>query len=103
MTTKPKTRKAPAAEPVEPTAVPNEESHKLVDAMDALSFAKSYIEAVYMAAASLSPHERGPISAVADTASDKINDAISLLQEYQAAQGMGRGRTAEEAPRPLGG
>ena len=73
----------PAAETVEPTAVPNENSHKLADAMDALSFAKSYIEAIFMAAASLSPHESGPISAVADTASDKIQDAISLLQEYR--------------------
>jgi hypothetical protein len=77
MTSKPKPRKAPAE---------YEESHKLVDAMDALSFAKSYIEAIYMAAASLSPHERGPISAVADTASDKLNDAISLLQEYREQQ-----------------
>jgi hypothetical protein len=83
MTTKPKTRKAPAAKAVEPTAVPNEESHKLVDAMDALSVAKSYTEAVFMAAASLSPHESGPISAVADTASDKINEAITLLDEYR--------------------
>jgi hypothetical protein len=39
-----------------------------------------------MAATSLSPHERGPISAVADTASNKINDAISLLQEYREQQ-----------------
>jgi len=82
MTTKPKPRKAPAAETVEPTAIPDEESHKLIDAMDTLSSAKSFIECIYMAAASLSPHQIGPISAVADMASDKIHDAISLLQEY---------------------
>jgi hypothetical protein len=86
MTTKPKTRKAPAAKAVEPTAVPNEESHKLIDAMDTLGFAKSYIECIHMAAASLSPHQIGPISAVADMASDKIQDAISLLQEYREQQ-----------------
>jgi len=86
MTTKPKPRKAPAAKSDVAAAVPNEESHKLVDAMDALSFAKSYIEAIYMAAASLSPHEGGPISAVADTASDKIQEAISLLEEYRGEE-----------------
>jgi len=83
MTTKPKTRKAPAAKSDAPKAVPNEESHKLIDAMDMLSFAKSYIEYVYMAAARLLPHQSGPISAVADMASDKIQEAISLMQEYR--------------------
>ena len=85
MTINPKSRKAPP-ETVEPTAVPNENSHKLADAMDALSLAKSYIEAIFMAAASLSPHERGPISAVADTVSDKINEAITLLNEYRGEE-----------------
>jgi hypothetical protein len=78
MTTKPKTRKAPAAKAVEPTAVHNE-AHKLTDAMDILNFA--YIGCIYMAAASLSPHQSEPISAVADMASDKIQEAISLLEE----------------------
>jgi hypothetical protein len=73
MTTKPKPRKAPAE---------YEESHKLIDAMDMLSSARAYIECVHMAAASLSPHQIGPISAVADMASDKIHDAISLLEEF---------------------
>ncbi len=82
MTTKPKTRKAPAAETVAPTVIPNEESHKLIDASDLLSSAKNCIECIFMAAASLSPHERGPISAVADMASNKINEAITLLEEY---------------------
>jgi hypothetical protein len=89
MTTKPKTRKAPAAEPVEPTAMPAEVSRrleredKLIDAIDTLGFAKAYIHCVYMAAASLSPHQRMPISAVADMAIDKIDDTILLLEEYR--------------------
>jgi hypothetical protein len=93
MTTKPKPRKAPAAETVEPTAIPDEESRvaerleredKLIDAIDTLGFAKAYIHCIHMAAASVSPHQRMPISAVADMASDKIQEAISLLEECRA-------------------
>jgi len=88
MTAKSKQRKTPAAETVEPTAVPNEESRKLIDAADALGFAKSYVEAIFMAAGSLSLEQRGAISSIADSASNKIQEAISLLEEYREQLGM---------------
>jgi hypothetical protein len=70
---------------------------KLIDAMDMINFAKSYIGCIYMAAASLSRHQSEPISAVADMAIDKIQEAISLLEECNLDDGapVSQGQNAD--------
>ena len=66
-----------------PAAAILERQDKLIDAQDLLSTALSQIEAISMAAASLSPDERGPICAVAGAARDSLENAIELLDEYR--------------------
>jgi hypothetical protein len=56
---------------------------KIIDAQDILGDARNCVECIFMAAASLSREEADPVQIVADTASRKIDEAITLLQEYR--------------------
>jgi len=57
--------------------------NKIIDAEDILADARHCVECLFMAARGLPREKAGPIQAVADIASDKINEAIALLSEYR--------------------
>lgn len=58
--------------------------NKIIDAEDILAEARNCVECIYMAASDLPREEADPIQVVADIASDKIGEAIALLDEYRA-------------------
>jgi hypothetical protein len=60
--------------------------NKLLDAEDILTFARDHIECVFMAAGQLPREEGCPIQVVAETASNKIKEAIALLSEYRESE-----------------
>jgi hypothetical protein len=57
--------------------------NKLLDAEDILTLARDHIECVSMAAGQSTHEEGSPIQVVAETASEKIEEAIALLGEYR--------------------
>jgi hypothetical protein len=58
--------------------------NKILEAEDILAGARHCVECVFMAAANLSSREEtDPLQAVADIASTKITEAITLLSEYR--------------------
>jgi hypothetical protein len=59
---------------------------KLLDAKDILADARNCVECIFMAAGSLSSEEADPFQVVADMASQKINEAIALLDEYRESK-----------------
>ena len=60
--------------------------NKLLDAEDILTYARDHIECVFMAAGQLPREEGDPIQVVAETASNKIKEAIALLSEYRESE-----------------
>ncbi|MDQ6704023.1 MAG: hypothetical protein M3Z96_13530 [Pseudomonadota bacterium] len=58
---------------------------KLIDAQDILAKARGCVECIYMATADLERLQADPLQIVVDIASDKIMEAIVLLQEYCTA------------------
>jgi hypothetical protein len=62
---------------------------KIIDAEDILADARGCIECIYMAAAELTDAGSNPIQTVADIASEKIDEAIALLDEYRTDMGEG--------------
>jgi hypothetical protein len=62
---------------------------KIIDAQDILAKAQGCVECICSATAELDPRQGGPILTVADIASEKITEAIALLDEYRADMGEG--------------
>jgi len=54
---------------------------KIIDAQDILADARDYVQCLFLAMNDYD--EAGPIQAVANAASVKINEAIVLLDEYR--------------------
>jgi hypothetical protein len=62
---------------------------KIIAAQDALGEARACIQCLFMATNELRHEEAEPLQAVADIASMKIKEAITLLQEYRTDIGDG--------------
>jgi hypothetical protein len=66
---------------------------KILDAEDILADARTdarnCVECIFMATADLSHEEANPLQVVADIASNKITEAIALLDEYRCDIGAG--------------
>jgi hypothetical protein len=56
---------------------------KIIQAQDILVKARDCIECVFMAASTLSKEEANAIQVVSELASNKIDEAIILLEEYR--------------------
>jgi hypothetical protein len=85
MTTKPKTRKAPAAKA--PKAAPKEMElgagripRSLVEAQDILATTRKLADAVFLMALELGECECGAICSVADVIRDKITESLELIE-----------------------
>ncbi|PNE10606.1 MAG: hypothetical protein CR217_13440 [Beijerinckiaceae bacterium] len=63
---------------------------KIIEAEDILAEARNCIDCVCLAAEALDPHQQRPIWCVANIASDKINEAIAMLDNYRKALGAAR-------------
>jgi hypothetical protein len=102
MTTKPKTRKAPAAngaelDPVE-IDVPGRD---LVEAVDVLDGAAKLVDAISLMALELGEYECGAICSVADAIKAKISDGLDLIEVYRKESGL-LGRQREAARKMMG-
>jgi hypothetical protein len=62
---------------------------KIIEAEDILTDARNCVECIFMASSNLSREETDPIQVVADIASEKITEAIALLDEYRTDIGAG--------------
>jgi hypothetical protein len=109
MTTKPKTRKAPAAKTTTTKAAPKEMEldaddlsphphHAIVEAEDILATASKLSDAIYEIAVNLNEYECGAICAVANAIRDKITVSLELLD---SAQQPGRAASLLEAEKRM--
>jgi hypothetical protein len=65
------------------------EMHKVIDAEDILNVARNCVECVFLAARASPRETAGPLQAVANLASEKIDEAIALLEECRNSLGCG--------------
>jgi hypothetical protein len=61
--------------------------NKILEAEDILGDAKVCIDCVFLAMNELEPEQSGPLQAVADIASKKIDEAIALLDKFRVDMG----------------
>jgi hypothetical protein len=84
-------RKAPrSSDEPQPIQGINPELIALADAEDILTEARNCVECVFMAAPASPRETAGPLQAVANLASEKINEAIALLEECRNSLGCGQ-------------
>jgi len=62
--------------------------NKILEAEDILGDAKVCIDCVFLAMNELEPEQSGPLQAVADIASKKIDEAIALLDKLRIDMGV---------------
>jgi hypothetical protein len=62
--------------------------NKILEAEDILGDAKVCIDCVFLAMNELEPEQSGPLQAVADIASKKIDEAIALLDKFRVDMGV---------------